>query len=80
MRLNPRMKPPAAATPVAALTTIRNVMTAICEKFDRLLSPAYACQFVFVMNDAAVLNARSGLCDARCSASNGSVSWMRSSR
>jgi hypothetical protein len=33
------MKPPAAATPVAALTTIRKVMAASWEKFERLDSP-----------------------------------------
>ena len=47
--------------PVAAEMKLWNASWVICEKYDIVDSPAYDCQFVLVVNEAAVSNAcRSG--------------------
>ena len=53
------------------------VRTAICEKYDRLCSPLYACQLVFVMNDTAVFHASSGACAASPAGFHGSQGCRR---
>ena len=60
-RAMPRTSATATAMPAAADTKLWNASWVICEKYDIVDSPAYDCQFVFVVNDAAVSNAwRSG--------------------
>ena len=57
----PRTNATASAMPTAAETKLWNASCVICEKYDIVVSPAYDCQFVFVVNDADVSNAcRSG--------------------
>ena len=60
-RAMPRTSATATAMPTAADMKLWNASCVICEKYDIVDSPAYDCQFVFVVNDAAVSNAwRSG--------------------
>jgi hypothetical protein len=56
-RVMPRANAMASATPVAADAKLWKVSYVICEKYDIVVSPAYDCQLVFVVNDAAVSNA-----------------------
>lgn len=74
------MKPAAATTPEVAPTHIRKVMTAIWLKFDRLVSPEYACQLVLVIKDTVVLNAVSGVCAASPSGLIGITACRRRTR
>ena len=59
-RAMPRMRAMASAMPTAAETKLWNVRPTICVKCDIVDSPLYACQFVFVVNETAVFQARSG--------------------
>ena len=43
--------------PTAAETKLWKASCVICEKYDIVDSPPYDCQFVLVVNDAAVSNA-----------------------
>ena len=56
-RAMPRTNATATAMPTAADTKLWNASCVICEKYDIVVSPPYDCQFVFVVNDAAVSNA-----------------------
>ena len=43
--------------PTAADTKLWNASWVICERYDIVVSPAYDCQLVLVVNEAAVSNA-----------------------
>ena len=64
--------------PTAADTKLWNASCVICEKYDIVDSPAYDCQFVFVVNEADVSNACRSRTLARCSGLSGSASCNRS--
>ena len=53
----PRASATATAMPAAAETKLWKASWVICEKYDIVDSPAYDCQFVLVVNEAAVSNA-----------------------
>src|SRR3954454_24421580 len=57
----PRTRAAATAMPTAADQKLCDARATICEKYDIVFSPPYACQFVFVVKLAAVLNARWGV-------------------
>ena len=86
LRPSPRTKAIAIAMPVAAEKKLCDVRATIWEKYDIVLSPPYDCQFVLVVNDAAVLNAKSGVIDVaqagaffapKCIGFNGSKACRR---
>ena len=52
--------------PTAADAKLWNANCVICERYDIVVSPAYDCQLVFVVNDAAVSNAWRSTHVARC--------------
>ena len=56
-RAMPRASATATATPAAAEMKLWNASWVIWEKYDIVDSPEYDCQFVLVVNDAAVSNA-----------------------
>ena len=56
----------ASAMPAAAETKLWNVSPTICVRCDIVDSPLYACQFVFVVNETAVFQARSGATAPSC--------------
>src|SRR5690349_3279450 len=64
-RAMPRANAIAAATPTAADAKLWNASCVICEKYDIVVSPAYDCQFVFVVKLAAVSNAWRSATDPR---------------
>src|SRR5690349_9387820 len=74
----PRTSATATATPTAAETKLWNASWVIWEKYDIVVSPAYDCQFVFVVNDAAVSNACRSTTAARCCGFRGSRCWSLS--
>ena len=53
----PRTSATATAMPAAAEAKLWNASWVICEKYDIVVSPPYDCQFVLVVNEAAVSNA-----------------------
>ena len=57
VRARPRTRATATARPVAAERKFWTVSPAICTAYPVPDSPAYDCQFVFVVNETAVLNA-----------------------
>ena len=63
-----------APCPTAAETKLWNASWVIWEKYDIVDSPAYDCQFVLVVNEAAVSNAwRSTTARKLCGLSGSSV-------
>src|SRR5262245_44466298 len=56
-RAMPRTNATATAMPTAADAKLWNASWLICDRYDIVDSPTYDCQFVFVVNDAAVSNA-----------------------
>ena len=80
LRDTPRASATAAAIPPAADVKLWKASCVICEKYDIIVSPLYDCQFVFVVNDAAVSNAwRSGTA-SRCAGLRGSTLCSRSAK
>src|ERR1700687_5620877 len=58
-RATPRMTAIASAMPVAAEAKLWNVSPTIVVRWDIVDSRVYPCQFVFVVNETAVFQARS---------------------
>src|SRR6185312_10774214 len=56
-RKMPRTSAIASAMPVADEAKLWNVNCVICDRYDIVVSPLYDCQFVLVVNYAAVSNA-----------------------
>ena len=76
-RAMPRTSATASAMPTAAEMKLWNASWLIWEKYDIIDSPEYDCQFVFVVNEAAVSNAcRSGTAGSACGFS-GRTCWSR---
>ena len=74
----PRTRATASAMPTAAEAKLWNASWFIWEKYDIVDSPAYDCQLVFDVKEAAVSNAwRSGTAAKPCGLS-GSRCWSRS--
>ena len=59
-RVNPRISATATAMPTAADTKFCTARPAIWVRWLIVDSPEYACQFVLVTNEAAVLKANAG--------------------
>src|SRR5204863_508579 len=57
----PRTMAIATAMPDAADIQLWMASATMLEKYETTVSGTYDCQFVFVVNEAAVLNARSGV-------------------
>jgi hypothetical protein len=74
LRENPRINVTATAMPTEALRKFWTTSTPICERYDTVVSPEYACQFVFVTNETAVFHASAGVTPGRCCRLNGRVS------
>src|SRR3982751_7140044 len=77
-RARPRMTATAIAIPTAADAKLWNASCDIWERYDMVDSPAYDCQFVFVVNDAAVSNACRSMTPERCCGLNGKSGCRRS--
>src|SRR5580658_3956033 len=76
-RENPRISAIATAMPTAALRKFCTASAPICDRYDMVVSPEYACQFVLVTNDTAVFHDRAGPTSARCCGSNGRCACSR---
>src|SRR6476659_3039187 len=70
-RAMPRTSATATAMPAAADAKLWNASWLIWEKYDRVDSPAYDCQFVLVVNEAAVSNAWRSTTAGNCCGLNG---------
>lgn len=66
--------------PLAADRNACTPMPSICVRWLSVVSPAYACQLVFVAKLTAVLNASPGSTFGKCCGLSGSQTWMRCSR
>ena len=77
LRENPRMRATATAMPTAALRKFCTASAPICDRYDIVVSPEYACQFVFVTNDTAVFHDSAGVTPGRCCGLNGRDPWSR---
>ena len=65
----------ATTKPVAAEVNIGKVIAAIWLKLDKVVSPLYPCQSVFVMKLIAVLKASTGSIAGKFRGLSGSRSW-----
>ena len=78
--MKPRISATATAMPPAADTKFCTVSPSICVRWLIVVSPPYACQFVFVPKLTAVLRATSGFTAGSPAALRGSTPWSRWSR
>src|ERR1041384_8256604 len=80
LRAKPRMTAIAIAIPTAAEAQLWIASATMFEKYETVSSGEYACQFVLVVNDTAVLKARSGvICLVpKCCGLSGSAPGRRS--
>ena len=74
----PRTSAIATATPTAAEAKLCSASWVIWEKYDMVDSPAYDCQFVLVVKEAAVSNACRSTTPGRCWGLSGSRCCSRS--
>src|SRR6478736_2270625 len=79
-RAMPRTSATATAMPTAADAKLWNASWVICEKYDIVVSPLYDCQFVFVVNDAAVSNDWRAVTAGKCAGLSGSMACRRRTR
>jgi hypothetical protein len=70
-REKPRIRATATAMPTAALRKFWTASAPIWDRYDMVVSPEYACQFVLVTNDTAVFQAKAGVTPGRCCGLNG---------
>ena len=73
--MNARIKAIATTNPVAVEVNIGKVMAAIWLKLDKVVSPPYPCQSVFVIKLIAVLKASIGSIAGKFFGLSGSRSW-----
>ncbi len=76
-RENPRISATATAMPTAALRKFCTARSPICDRYDIVVSPEYACKFVLVTNDTMVFQARAGVTPGRCCGLSGSTPCSR---